>query len=141
MKIKTMRSLPITAYINVPEKSGKKDYTKGDRKIIDLRPGNSRYPEVDHRDPRVAAQLRIYRKHSAISFDELLPCDVEVLKKSGAKTADERLVVLKKAIGIKNEDPKKAAKRMLAEYAAKPKKIHRAERPKKTTKSDKNSER
>jgi hypothetical protein len=58
-----------------------------DIKPLELDPKNPgfgkpvEYREIDHKDPEVAQQLRIYRKHGKIQFAELLPCDVAAAEK------------------------------------------------------------
>jgi hypothetical protein len=46
------------------------------RGLTTIRPGKHDYQTINHKDPRVAEQLRIFRKHGRISFDELLASDI-----------------------------------------------------------------
>ena len=46
-----------------------------------IRPGEHNYPMLKPKnDPFVADALRVLRKHSKVSFDDLLPSDQEVLR-------------------------------------------------------------
>ena len=63
MKITSVSVLPIL----IPGKSA-----------VWLKIGTHDY-NLDHKDPQIAEQLRVYRKHRKIGFDELLESDVAVL--------------------------------------------------------------
>lgn len=70
-------------------------YTDRDGKVKKavLRPGSRNYPMLNHKDPVVAEQLRVLRKHHRIAFDEILPDPVEtkvvdLLEKSAVKKND-----------------------------------------------------
>jgi hypothetical protein len=77
MIITSKMVLPLTVFRK--NKSGKEI-----RETIMLRPGRHSYQNVNHKDPRVAEQLRVLRKHTSrngVWFDELLPSDVELMSK------------------------------------------------------------
>lgn len=76
----------ITCVMSLPVSYTDKD---GKPKTVLLRPGSHNYPMLDHKDPRVAEQLRVYRKHHRIGFDELLATDVEILKKIDPNLSEE----------------------------------------------------
>jgi hypothetical protein len=90
MIITCIQSVPIT-YVG-------KD---GIKKTVFTRPGSYDYPEIDHKDPMVAEQLRVYRKHSKIGFNELLNSDLEILKGMGDVPAEDKPKELLKAVTIK----------------------------------------
>ncbi len=53
----------------------------GVSQMCTLRPGSHNYPQLRPKnDPLLADTLRVLRKHHKISFDDLLPSDLEVLK-------------------------------------------------------------
>lgn len=73
----------------------------GKPKIIWTEPGSRNYP-IDYKDPMVAEQLRVYRKHGRIGFDELLDTDVEILKTIDPELPpEEKAKALKAAVTIK----------------------------------------
>ena len=90
MVITCIQSVPIT-YVG-------KD---GNKKTVFTRPGSYDYPEIDHKDPMVAEQLRVYRKHSKIGFNELLTTDLEILKGMKNVAPEDKPKELLKAITIK----------------------------------------
>ena len=90
MIITCIQSVPIT-YVG-------KDGTK---KTVFTRPGSYDYPEIDHKDPMVAEQLRVYRKHSKIGFNELLATDLEILKEMKDVPAEDKPKELLKAVTVK----------------------------------------
>jgi len=98
MQITAMSSLPI----NYRDK-------KGNENLIILKPGKHSYPKLDYKDPMVAEQLRIYRKHRSIGFDELLACDQEMLKSINGKP-DEKLGKLVEAFTIKTGASRRTVK-------------------------------
>lgn len=75
MKITCLQPLEI-AY---PDKDGNV------KKVL-TRPGSHEYPMLDHKDPMVAEQLRVFRKHTRIGFDEILESDKPIL----AEMKDEK---------------------------------------------------
>jgi hypothetical protein len=78
MIITSKMLLPLTVFRK--DKSGKEI-----RETIMLRPGKHSYQNVNHKDPRVAEQLRVLRKHTSrngVWFDELLPSDIELMSKT-----------------------------------------------------------
>lgn len=77
MKILSIAALPVA----VTKEDGVVD------KVVIL-PGMWDY-KIDHKDPQVAEQLRVYRKHGKITFEELLPSDVELLKGIKGSTNDK----------------------------------------------------
>lgn len=92
MKITSKMALPVT----VNDKDGKK-------KTIVIRPGVHEYKEINHKDPMVAEQLRVLRKHTeknGIQFAELLPCDVVALK-GMTGTPEEKAEKLKASQGLR----------------------------------------
>lgn len=97
MRIATKMKLPI-----------KHDGKVTDIKPLELDPKNPgfgkpvEYRDIDHRNPQVAQQLRVYRKHGKIRFDELLKCDVD------PRVAAERSQVLQGNPAGKNVDRKDA---------------------------------
>jgi hypothetical protein len=97
MIITSKMSLPLTVF--KAEKDGRES-----KKTIRLCPGKRSYPQVDHKDPRVAEQLRVMRKHGRISFDELLASDVELLKNMKG-TPEEKAAALKAATSTKPPQP------------------------------------
>lgn len=63
------------------------------RKKIRVHPGRGEYPQIDHKDPRVASQLEIFRKHKVFSFAEILPGDVvKEVDAEGKETGKTKLV-------------------------------------------------
>lgn len=54
---------------------------EGVKRTVVTRPGSHQYPMLDHKDSSVMEQLRVYRKHSRIGFDELLETDLPILAK------------------------------------------------------------
>lgn len=97
MIITSKMSLPLTVF-----RTGKNG--KETKKTIRLCPGKRSYPQVDHKDPRVAEQLRVMRKHGRISFDELLASDVELLKNIKG-TPEEKATALKAETSLKVPQP------------------------------------
>jgi hypothetical protein len=90
MVITCIQSVPIT-YVG-------KD---GNKKTVFTRPGSRDYPEINHKDPMVAEQLRVYRKHSKIGFNELLATDLEILEGMKDVKAEDKPKELLKAVTIK----------------------------------------
>jgi hypothetical protein len=90
MVITCIQSVPIT-YVG-------KD---GIKKTVFTRPGSRDYPEIDHKDPMVAEQLRVYRKHSKIGFNELLATDLEILEGMKDVPAEDKPKELLKAVMVK----------------------------------------
>lgn len=82
-----------------------------------LRPGSHNYPMLDHKDPRVAEQLRVLRKHKRIGFDEILPSDESVLASMDIDEPNKAAKLLEKTglqpkpAGRKVKGEKKVAKR------------------------------
>lgn len=66
---------------------------------IDIVIGTRAY-RLDHKNPVVAEQLRIHRKHGRISFNELLPCDIAVGDATEGKAAD-KVAAMKAAANLK----------------------------------------
>lgn len=68
MEITSRKFIPITVYII--DANGKEE-----RCTVNIKPGTHFYPTINPKDPRVAAQLRVFNKpsHRAISFNEELP--------------------------------------------------------------------
>lgn len=93
----------------------------GNTKKVNIRPGSYDYPMLDHKEPMVAEQLRVLRKHSRIGFDEILETDRPVLA------------------AMPKDEPNKA-KKLLEETGIKPSPVGRevkgsAKRTKKTPRS------
>ena len=89
----------ITCVMSVPLTYIDKD---GNPETVVLRPGSHNYPMLDHKDPEIAKQLRVYRKHGRIGFDELLETDVEILKKMDPSLKpEEKAKELLKAVSLK----------------------------------------
>jgi hypothetical protein len=93
---------------------------EGVKRTVVTRPGSHDYPMLNHKDPAVAEQLRVYRKHSRIGFDELLETDLPILAKMP-----------------KNE--KQKAKKLLKEVTLKPSPVGRLVKGKKKVASVKTS--
>jgi hypothetical protein len=63
------------------------------RKKIRVHPGSREYPQINHKDPRVASQLEIFRKHKVFSFAEILPGDlVKEVDADGKETGKTKIV-------------------------------------------------
>jgi len=87
----------------------------GNKKTVVTRPGSHDYPMLDHKDPQVAEQLRVYRKHSRIGFDELLATDLEILKKMDpAIKGNDRAKALLEAVSLKKSPVGKVVKKKKA---------------------------
>lgn len=67
----------ITTVMSVPVSYKDKD---GKVKQVALKPGSHSYPMLNHKDPMVAEQLRIFQKHGRIGFDEILAVEKPELK-------------------------------------------------------------
>jgi hypothetical protein len=83
---------------------------KGDKKIVKLLPGRHNY-NLDIGIPIVAEQLRVYRKHKVIRFDELLPSDMPILKKipdgaNKSKELTEKVILKPSPVKIRNKSDK-----------------------------------
>ena len=74
---------------------------------VKLRPSAEgiNYRDLSLKDPVVAQQLRIHRKHGAVSFDELFPEDVTLLKGMAKASDKEKARALLKANRPKNQNP------------------------------------
>lgn len=67
----------ITCVMSVPISYRDKD---GKIKRVALRPGSHNYPMLNHKDPLVAEQLRVFQKHNRIGFDEILTVEKPVVE-------------------------------------------------------------
>lgn len=117
MIIKSRMSLPITIWRKQADGSEKRD-------VVVLKPGEHNYRDIDPKDPRVAEQLRVFRKHSdrnGVQFEELLPTDVEIMKKLKG-SPQEKAEQLKVATSTKPHPVKrmKPTKEMQARWKGKP---------------------
>lgn len=74
---------------------------------VKLRPSAEgiNYRDLSLQDPVVAQQLKIHRKHGAVSFDELFPEDVTLLKGMAKASDNEKARALLKANRPKNQKP------------------------------------
>jgi len=83
---------------------------------IELKYGEHNYPEINHKDPDTANQLRIYRDMGKISFTEILDGDKEEDDKKAKAVKDS-----KKVTNIHAENRKKilAKEKKIKEDAAK----------------------
>ena len=129
MKIKTMR-----ADLEIPTSRFKivKDADGEERKVVvtvKLRPGNHNYKGLSVKDPKSAAVLKMYRKHGAVTFNDLLPCDVELLAKMPTNATDkERGQALQNAFGLKRP-PVRPASWAAPKEGAKPRKAKSSGHP------------
>lgn len=98
------------------------DKKDGKVKKVLTRPGSYSYPMLDHTDPMVAEQLRVFRKHTRIGFDEILESDKPVLA------------------GMAKDDPKKAEK-LLEKTGLQPSPVGRTVKGKKNARKTKKSAR
>ena len=93
---------------------------------VKLRPSAEgiNYRDLSLKDPVVAQQLKIHRKHGAVSFDELFPEDVTLLKGMAKASDKEKAHALLAANRPKNQQViKRMAKtKKMLEPAKKPKK-------------------
>ena len=109
MKIKTMRAdleIPTSRFKIVKDEAGQ------EHKVVvtvKLRPGNHNYRGLSVKDPKSAAVLKVYRKHKAVTFNDPLPCDLEVLAGMPKNATDaERGKALQTAFGLKPSPVRKA---------------------------------
>jgi len=104
----------ITSKMILPLTVFRKDINgKEIRETIMLRPGKHSYQNVNHKDPRVAEQLRVLRKHThknGVWFDELLPSDVELMSKMKGAPMDKAAAIRAAITGPSRKVVKHAAR-------------------------------
>jgi hypothetical protein len=95
MIITSKMVLPLTVFRK--DKNGKEV-----RETIMLRPGRHSYKNVNHKDPRVAEQLRVLRKHTSrngVWFDELLPSDIELMSNTKGTPVEKAATIMAATTG------------------------------------------